>query len=171
MNDIKNPQKTALGTSAPVRPPGGASAPRKVYVCSPFRPTAVNEADRASELQSNVERALKACRILAMLGIQPLAPHLYFTRFLKDDVAAERNAGIEFGMSWLEQADELWVFGDNVSAGMEQEIVKARELGKPVHTLPEPGRVAELLIQSIAQKYSMTANGQKDKQQNAAESE
>ena len=107
MNDIKNPQKTALGTPAPVRPPGGGSAPRKVYVCSPFRPTAVNEADRAAEQQSNIERALKACRILSMLGIQPLAPHLYFTRFLKDDVAAERNAGIEFALSWLEQANEL----------------------------------------------------------------
>ena len=171
MKNIENPKKNVLGTAAPVRPPGGTAAPRKVYVCSPFRPTAVNSADRAAEQQSNIERALKACRILAMLGIQPLAPHLYFTRFLKDDVAAERNAGTEFALSWLKQSDELWVFGERVSEGMAQEIAKAEELGKPVHTLPEPGRVAELLIQSIAQKYSMTADGQQDKQQNAAESE
>ena len=50
-------------------------------------------------------------------------------------------------------------------------IAKAKELGKPVHTLPEPGRVAELLIQSISQKYNMTGNGQQDKQPKAAESE
>ena len=98
-----------------------------------------------------------------MMGIQPLAPHLYFTRFLKDDVAAERDTGMRFALSWLVQADELWVFGDRVSDGMAQEIAKAKELGKPVHTLPEPGWVAELLVQSIAQKYNMTDNGQQDK--------
>ena len=69
-----------------------------------------------AEQGSNIERALKACRILAMMGIQPLAPHLYFTRFLKDDVAAERAAGMQFGLSWLEQADELWVLSQYWSA-------------------------------------------------------
>lgn len=63
------------------------------------------------------------------------------------------------------------MFGDRVSEGMAKEIAKAEELGKPVHTLSEPSRVAELLIQSIAQKYSLTAHGQQDKQQKAAESE
>ena len=131
MSNIKNPQSNPLKSSAPVRPPGGDTTPKKVYVCSPFRPTAVSLTDRAEEQRSNIERALKACRILAMMGIQPLAPHLYFTRFLKDDVAAERAAGMQFGLSWLEQADELWVFGDTVSEGMAQEIAKAKELGKP----------------------------------------
>ena len=171
MSNIKNPQNNPLKSSAPVRPPGGDTAPKKVYVCSPFRPTATAMTDRAEEQRSNIERALKACRILAMMGIQPLAPHLYFTRFLKDDVAAERDAGMKFALSWLEQADELWVFGERVSDGMAQEIAKAKELGKPVHTLPEPGRVAELLVQSIAQKYNMAENGQQDKQPKAAESE
>lgn len=93
MSNIKNPQNNPLKNPAPVRPPGGSTAPKTVYVCSPFRPTAVSGADREAEQRSNIERALKACRILAMIGIQPLAPHLYFTRFLKDDVAAERDAG------------------------------------------------------------------------------
>lgn len=51
------------------------------------------------------------------------------------------------------------------------EMLAEEELRKPVHTLPEPGRVAELLVQSIAQKYNMTADGQQDKQPKAAESE
>lgn len=106
-----------------------------------------------------------------MMGIQPLAPHLYFTRFLKDELAAERAAGMQFGLSWLEQADELWVFGDTVSEGMAQEIAKAKELGKPVHTLPEPGQVAELLVKSLAQKYTMTGDDQQEMQPKAAESE
>lgn len=93
MSNIKNPQNNPLKNPAPVRPPGGSTAPKTVYVCSPFRPTAVSEADREAEQRSNIERALKACRILAMMGIQPLAPHLYFNRFLKDELAAERAAG------------------------------------------------------------------------------
>lgn len=76
MSNIKNPQNNPLKNPAPVRPPGGSTAPKTVYVCSPFRPTAVSEADREAEQRSNIERALKACRILAMMGIQPLAPHL-----------------------------------------------------------------------------------------------
>lgn len=134
MSNIKNPQNNPLKNPAPVRPPGGSTALKTVYVCSPFRPTAVSEADREAEQRPNIERALKACRILAMMGIQPLAPHLYFTRFLKDELAAERAAGMKFGLSWLEQADEIWVFGDTVSEGMAQEIAKAKELGKPVHS-------------------------------------
>lgn len=171
MSNIKNPQNNPLKNPAPVRPPGGSTALKTVYVCSPFRPTAVSEADREAEQRPNIERALKACRILAMMGIQPLAPHLYFTRFLKDELAAERAAGMKFGLSWLEKADEIWVFGDTVSEGMAQEIAKAKELGKPVHTLPEPGRVAELLVKSLAQKYTMTDDGQQEIQPKAAESE
>ena len=171
MSNIKNPQNNPLKNPAPVRPPGGSTALKTVYVCSPFRPTAVSEADREAEQRPNIERALKACRILAMMGIQPLAPHLYFTRFLKDELAAERAAGMKLGLSWLVQADEIWVFGDTVSEGMAQEIAKAKELGKPVHTLPEPGRVAELLVKSLAQKYTMTDDGQQEIQPKAAESE
>lgn len=46
MSNIKNPQNNPLKNPAPVRPPGGSTAPKTVYVCSPFRPTAVSEADR-----------------------------------------------------------------------------------------------------------------------------
>ena len=108
MSNIKNSQSNPLKCSAPVRPPGGDTAPKKVYVCSPFRPMAASVADKAEEQRSNIERALKACRILAMMGIQPLAPHLYFTQFLKDEDAQERATGIRFGMEWLEAADEVW---------------------------------------------------------------
>ena len=89
----------------------------------------------------------------------------------QDELVAEHAAGMQFGLSWLEQADELWVFGDTVSEGMAQEIAKAKELGKSVHTLPEPGRVAELLVKSLAQKYTMTDDGQQEMQLKAAESE
>lgn len=36
MSNIKNSQSNPLKCSAPVRPPGGDTAPKKVYVCSPL---------------------------------------------------------------------------------------------------------------------------------------
>ena len=59
------------------------------------------------------------------MGVLPLAPHLYFTQFLKDEDAQERATGIRFGMEWLEAADEVWVFGESISEGMAAEIKRA----------------------------------------------
>lgn len=185
-------QKSAVRTE---RPPGGAdvaaepdasavstdtgstatvTAPKKIFVCSPYRPTSKTEECRKDELAANISRAKNACRILAMLGILPLAPHLYFTQFLKDEDAQERNNGMKFGMRWLEDADELWVFGSTITEGMAAEIEKAHELNKPVRNLPEPGRVVELLLKSISEQYHVPLDDKAESsngQQEAAESE
>lgn len=178
------------------RPPGGADtavapdaaavnlvrestraviAPKKIFVCSPYRPTSKTEECRKDELAANISRAKNACRILATLGFLPLAPHLYFTQFLKDEDAQERNTGMKLGMRWLEDADELWVFGNTISEGMAAEIEKAHELDKPVRNLPEPGRVVELLLKSISEQYHVPLDDKKTEnsngQQEAAESE
>lgn len=127
-------------------------------------------------MEANIDRAKTACRILSTLGFLPLAPHLYFTQFLKDEEKKERETGMKLGLHWLEEADELWVFGDTVSEGMTAEIKKAHELNKPVRNLPEPGRVIELLLKSISGQYQIPLDDktedQKSKgQQDAAESE
>lgn len=186
-------QKT---TSQTERPPGGddtvaepdtvavskatgstatVTAPKKIFVCSPYRPTSKTEECRKDELMANINRAKTACRILTTLGFLPLAPHLYFTQFLKDEDAQERNTGMKLGMRWLEDADELWVFGNTISEGMAAEIEKAHELNKPVRNLPEPGRVVELLLKSISEQYHVPLDDKKTEnsngQQEAAESE
>ena len=131
------------------------AAPKKIFVCSPYRPTAENLRCQKSQLEANIDRAKTACRILSTLGFLPLAPHLYFTQFLKDEEKKERETGMKLGLHWLEEADELWVFGDTVSEGMTAEIKKAHELNKPVRNLPEPGRVIELLLKSISEQYQI----------------
>ena len=164
--------------SKEARPPGGfplALAPKKIFICSPYRPTANEPPCRKAQLEANIQRAKTACRILATMGVLPLAPHLYFTQFLKDEDAQERNTGMKLGMRWLEDADELWVFGNTISEGMAAEIEKAHELNKPVRNLPEPGRVVELLLKSISEQYHVPLDDRKAKnsngQQEAAESE
>lgn len=151
------------------------TAPKKIFVCSPYRPTSKTEECRKDELAANISRTKNACRILATLGFLPLAPHLYFTQFLKDEDAQERNNGMKFGMRWLEDADELWVFGNTISEGMAAEIEKAHELNKPVRNLPEPGRVVELLLKSISEQHHVPLDDKKTEnsngQQEAAERE
>lgn len=170
-------KKTAqLENAKEARPPGGAPQeehlPRKIFVCSPYRPTSQDEKCRKDELEANIRRAKMACRILSTLGFLPLAPHLYFTQFLKDEEKQERNTGIQLGMQWLEEADELWVFGSTVSEGMAAEIKRAHELQKKVRNLPEPGRVVELLLKNISEQYHVPLNDKKTEgQQEAAESE
>lgn len=160
-SDIKNPRE--------LKPPGevngantshdpSASAetsisPKKIFVCSPYRPLSETEESRKTELEANIHRAKTACRILTTLGFMPLAPHLYFTTFLKDEEKREREYGIRLGLQWLEEADELWVFGDTISEGMAVEIARAKELTKPVRNLPEPSCMVELLIKGISAGY------------------
>lgn len=96
-------KKTAqLENAKEARPPGGAPQeehlPRKIFVCSPYRPTSQDEKCRKDELEANIRRAKMACRILSTLGFLPLAPHLYFTQFLKDEEKQERNTGIQLGI-------------------------------------------------------------------------
>lgn len=177
--DLKAEVKTEAAEDK--RPPGGTEAvttatPKKIFVCSPYRPTVEDPECQKSQLEANIYRAKTACRILSTLGFLPLAPHLYFTQFLKDGEKKERETGMRLGLRWLEEADELWVFGDTVSEGMAAEIQKANELNKPVRNLPEPGRVIELLLKSISEQYHVPlddkAEDQKSKgQQDAAESE
>ena len=134
------------------------TAPKKIFVCSPYRPTSKTEECRKDELAANISRTKNACRILATLGFLPLAPHLYFTQFLKDEDAQER-----------------WVFGNTISEGMAAEIEKAHELNKPVRNLPEPGRVVELLLKSISEQHHVPLDDKKTEnsngQQEAAERE
>ena len=128
------------------------STVKTIYVCSPYKPVSLTEADREWEMKENVKRAKLACRILVKLGYLPLAPHLYFTRFLEDGDEKEREEGIALGLRWLEISDELWVFGERISDGMNREISYARELGIPVRCLPEPSSLIECIVNAWKQR-------------------
>lgn len=158
-----DPAHSGMASPGAATPNGDSASPKKIFVCSPYRPLAETEESQKVELESNLHRAKTACRILISLGFMPLAPHLYFTTFLEDEVKRERENGIRLGLQWLEEADEVWVFGDTISEGMAVEIARAKELNKPVRNLPEPSRMVELLIKGISAGYKG--------QQKAAESE
>jgi len=87
-----------------------------IFVCSPFH-GATDE-----ETQANLDLAALACLTVIDKGHVPFAPHLFYPSFLDDSHPRARRRGIECGLEILRRCDELWIFGDTVSAGMQQEI-------------------------------------------------
>ena len=67
----------------------------------------------------------------------PVAPHLLFPQFMDDSVPAERSIALFMGMVLLCKCEQVWVFGDTVSAGMEAEIEKAQKKQIPIRYFTE----------------------------------
>ncbi len=91
----------------------------KVFISSPF----------AGEVQRNIENARRYCAFAVERGYIPYAPHLFFPQFLLDAVPEQRELGLFMGKVFLDGSKELWVFGDRVSHGMEEEIRRAKKRG------------------------------------------
>ena len=89
-----------------------------VYICSPYR----------GDVQKNTAVACKVCRIATTNGLVPIAPHLYFPRFLDDDNWYERDVGLKMGVALLKRCTEMWIIGTKVSEGMEFEIERAKKM-------------------------------------------
>lgn len=96
-----------------------------IYVASPY----------AGDVERNVEYAKQACRTVVESGHAFFAPHLMYPAVLNDMVPAERQAGIEMGLTLLHRCDELWCFGPVVSSGMQAEISEAERLRIPVRRM------------------------------------
>ena len=96
---------------------------KKIFLCSPLR----------GDFERNRHIAELLCRIVALKGHIPIAPHVYFTRFLEDDNEFERDFGINAGMELLKLCDEIWVFNfDKISEGMRLEISYAYNQNIPI---------------------------------------
>ena len=90
-----------------------------VYICSPY----------AGDVERNVQAALDYCRFAVREKCIPLAPHLYFTRFLDDADEEQRTDGLFMGYVLMTKCTEVWVFGDYISRGMAMEIDSAERRG------------------------------------------
>ena len=90
-----------------------------VYIASPY----------AGETEDNISRAKGYCRFAVSKGVIPLAPHLLYPQFMDDGDEDQRTLGLRFAIALLCRCDELWVFGEKISAGMAKEIEKAEKRG------------------------------------------
>lgn len=90
---------------------------KKVYICAPL----------GGDVESNLERVKRYTRYALMCGTAPVVPHFY-ALCLDDNDQTEREIGLAAGLGMLWFCDELWVFGQNITEGMKQELQFCKHL-------------------------------------------
>jgi len=94
-----------------------------VYVCSPYR----------GNVEENVNKAREYSRFTFNKKNIPITPHLLYPQFLNDDDLFERNIAIhKINYVLLGLCTEIWVFGDDITEGMQREILVAKKRKKPI---------------------------------------
>ena len=83
-----------------------------VYICSPY----------SGDVEGNTEKARGYSRYAVDQGVIPIAPHLLFPQFMKEET--ERELAMFMDIAILSKCKELWVFGES-TAGMQKEIAYA----------------------------------------------
>ena len=86
------------------------------------------------DIKSNVEKVLKICAEVHTKDIIPIVPYLISLQYLNDEVIEDRKLGMEANHECFHRryVDELWLFGDRISAGMEKEILLAKKMNIPI---------------------------------------
>ena len=84
---------------------------KKVYICAPL----------GGNVRKNLNRVRNYTRYALMCGTAPVVPHFY-ALCLNDTIPKEREIGMAAGLSLLWFCDEMWIFGDEITDGMREEI-------------------------------------------------
>ena len=100
---------------------------RTVFICSRYRAgedqLKMHGVGEYEAVRFNVQEAHAFARFALAKGYCPIAPHAYFTEFLKDHIKDERDLGIKSGMHLMQYCEEMWVFDIyGISEGMQAEI-------------------------------------------------
>ena len=99
---------------------------KKVYICAPL----------GGNVEGNVTKAVRYAKFALKSGVAPIVPHFY-ALCLNDDILKERELGRGAGMSLLWFCDEMWVFGDRVTQGMQEEILFCKNMKIKIRKIKE----------------------------------
>ena len=92
----------------------------RVFICSPYRGNA----------KVNLENAIRYCRMADVYSKLPIAPHVYFTRvFPNENAWHDRYIGMYWGKQLMADCKEIWIFCNELTEGMIEEITEAKRLG------------------------------------------
>ncbi|MBU3964777.1 DUF4406 domain-containing protein [Patescibacteria group bacterium] len=88
----------------------------------------------SGDIRSNVKKVLDICKKIHNRQIIPCVPYLVSIQYLGDEITEDRELGIDVNLEcfYRRYIDELWLFGDRISKGMEQEINLALKLDVPI---------------------------------------
>lgn len=93
---------------------------RRVYVCHPF----------GADPAGNAHIIRRLCRGIVDDDQVPIAPQLYLPEFIDEEL--ERERALDLCLELVRSCDELRVFGNRISAGMQRELAFARALRLPI---------------------------------------
>ena len=98
-----------------------------IYVCSPY----------AGDRLRNRSAAIRYCKYVSAKGYLPICPHIFFTQFLDDCNPVDRALGMIYGADVMTACAEMWIFGEYISPGMQQDIDHARDIGVPTRRVTD----------------------------------
>ncbi len=109
----------------------------KVFICIRLRPKSNDPCKATAEYTENLKRAIIAARYAVLNGYDPEATTIYFTQFLDDLMAKERELGMKIGQARLVNCDKLWTILDldkdeAPSSGMVSDMKVAIENSIPI---------------------------------------
>lgn len=111
----------------------GEKSRQLVFICSPY-------SDKDIVKQAvNIANAKEYCRIAYGRGYLPIAPHLFFPQFLNDNDPTERKIGIGLGKQLLLKCSKLWICGERITDGMNEEILFALNRNIPCERIRNQG--------------------------------
>ena len=90
---------------------------KRVYICAPL----------GGNTEENLKRVRMYTEYALRCGVSPVVPHFY-AECLDDAKPAEREMGISAGLALLWFCDEMWIFGDEETEGMQSEIQFCKNL-------------------------------------------
>lgn len=103
-----------------------------VYICSPL------SAPTKEGIRQNMEKAAYYAGLVSgVTGCRAIAPHSFLPEYLDDNIPAEREVALAFGLSVLRLSKAIIVCGSQISSGMQGEIKMAGELNIPAYVLIE----------------------------------
>lgn len=82
-----------------------------VYICAPFR----------GAVKENTKKAIFYAKFAYQKGAIPLTPHILFP-FLDEELETDRTAALFMDTILLGKCQEVWVFGNQITEGMELEL-------------------------------------------------
>lgn len=85
--------------------------PKLVYVCAPL----------GGHIWRNLGEVIEYTRFVFKCGAIPVVPH-FFALALNDKDPEERQQGIAAGLMLLLYCEEMWIFGEEITKGMVNEM-------------------------------------------------
>jgi len=109
------------------------NGPKLVYICAPLR----------GDVEQNIAFARQKAKEVFLEGKVPVCPHLMFPPFADPADPVQDQMAREMGLRLIEVCQEVRVYGEERTVGMQAEIRHAMEFGVPVKEIGEKERSAQ----------------------------